>query len=161
MGIVLTTNSTVGVISVVPRRRKSAEEKALSLKNSMVQSYNRLSSSVSSVLGAYGGGVRQPGRAPVKGRGAAGPRGSGRGTIKRTPSGAGNMAGRGAGRGTGKRPVRGLPRTNSSRVNTPVVNPKGTPNNNPANVKRKKQKPNKAGNTGAVSRQLYKNTFIH
>ena len=134
------------VISLVPRKKKAAEEKAQSLKNSMVQSYHRVSSSVSAVLGAYGSGVIQPGRAPVKGPGTAGRRGTGRGTIKRTASGVGNMAGKGAGRGTGKGPVRGLGRVNSSGVNTPLINPKGTPN------KRKKQKQTKAGNTGAVSR---------
>ena len=117
----------------------------------MVQSYNRLSSSMSAVFGAHGSGVRQQGRAPVKGPGAVGPSGTGRGTIK----------GKGAGRGTGKRPVRGLGRTHSSGVNTPLINPKGTPNksrsvdNNTAKVKRKKQKQKKVGNTGEVSRSNY------
>jgi len=103
---------------------------------------------MSAVFGTYGSSTSQAGRAPVKGPGAAGPRGTGRGTTKGT-----------AGRGTGKRPVKGLGRTNSSGVNTPLINPKGKPNNTgpvdnkPADVKRKRQKQKKTGKyTGTVSR---------
>lgn len=125
----------------------------------MVQSFSRLSSSMSAVFGAYGSSTSQAGRAPVKGPGAAGPKGTGRGTIKGTARGGGNMPGRGAGRGTGKRPVKGLGRTNSSGVNTPLINPQGKPNNSgpvdnkPADVKRKRQKQKKTGKySGMVSR---------
>jgi len=125
----------------------------------MVQSFSRLSSTMSAVFGTYGSSTSQAGRAPVKGPGAAGPRGTGGGTTKGTARGGGNMAGRGAGRGTGKRPVKGLGRTNSSGVNTPLINPKGKPNNTgpvdnkPADVKRKRQKQKKTGKyTGTVSR---------
>lgn len=129
------------------------------MKNSMVQSFSRLSSSMSGLFGAHGKSTSQAGRAPVKRPGAAGPRGTGRGTIKGTARGGGNMAGRGAGRGTGKRPVKGHGRTNSSGVNTPLINPKGKPNNTgpvdnkSADVKRKRQKQKKTGKyTGTVSR---------
>lgn len=125
----------------------------------MVQSFSRLSSSMSAVFGAYGSSTSQAGCAPVKGPGAAGPKGTGRGTIKGTARGGGNMPGRGAGRGTGKRPVKGLGRTNSSGVNTPLINSQGKPNNSgpvdnkPADVKRKRQKQKKTGKySGMVSR---------
>lgn len=150
--------SSVRVISLVTRRKKAAEQKAQSLKNSMVESFNRLSSSMSAVMGAHGSSARQPGRPSVKGPGAAGQRGTGR-----VARGGGKMAGNGAERGIGKRPVKGPGQTNSPGINTPLINPKGKPNksrsvdNNPAKVKRKKQKQKKAGkDTGAVRSNLTK-----
>lgn len=155
--------SSVGVISLVTRRKKAAEQKAQSLKNSMVESFNRLSSSMSAVMGAHGSSARQPGRPSVKGPGAAGQRGTGRGAVKGVARGGGKMAGNGAGRGIGKRPVKGPGQTNSPGINTPLINPKGKPNksrsvdNSPAKVKRKKQKQKKAGkDTGAVRSNLTK-----
>lgn len=155
--------SSVRVISLVTRRKKAAEQKAQSLKNSMVESFNRLSSSMSAVMGAHGSSARQPGRPSVKGPGAAGQRGTGRGAVKGVARGGGKMAGNGAGRGIGKRPVKGPGQTNSPGINTPLINPKGKPNksrsvdNNPAKVKRKKQKQKKAGkDTGAVRSNLTK-----
>lgn len=142
-------------IFLVTRRKKAAEKKALSLKQSMVESFNKLSSSMSAVMGAQGSSAWQPGRPSSRGPGAAGQRGTGRG--------GGRGAGRGAGRGTGRGAMKGPGRPPPPGVNTPLINPKGkadkskTAANNATKVKRKKQKQKKAGkDTSPVRSNLNK-----
>ncbi|KAL9962723.1 hypothetical protein ACROYT_G031859 [Oculina patagonica] len=116
----------------------------------MVESFNKLSSSMSSVMGAQGSSAWQPGRPSSRGPGAAGQRGTGRGGGKGGGRGAGRGTGKGAGKGPG-RPPPPPPRPPPPGVNTPLINPKGkadkskTAANNATKVKRKKQKKKKAG----------------
>ena len=132
------------------RRKRATEQKAQSLKNSMRESFNRISSSMSAVIVGSDSKARQPGHPIGRGAGAAGPRGIGRGAGRGTGRGRSRGGGMGPGRGIGNSPGR----THPPGVNTPLQNSKATPEKQkpkPAKTKQKKKKQKKGKDSGAVS----------
>ena len=114
------------------------------MKNSMVESFNRISSSMSAVMGGSNSTVRQPGHPTGRGVGAAGPRGPGMGR------GAGKRGSRGGGMGPG-RGVRNSPgRPYTQNINTAQQNYKATPAKKAQEKKQKKKKQKKGKDTGKV-----------
>ena len=116
----------------------------------MQESFNKISSSVSMVIGGNSK-AKQPGR--PAGRGTPGPRGPG---IGRGGSRVSRGGGMGTGRGFGRPP--GMPpggRSFSSGVNAPGINPKATqqkqkPSTGKTKQKTKKQKKGKGKDASMV-----------
>lgn len=128
----------------VLRRKRAAEQKAESLKNSVLESFNQISSSMSAVMTRNDSKAKQPGPFGGRGTGVAGPRGPGVGR------GAGRGIGRGKSRGRVIGPGKGVGRPagspNNPGVKTPLLNSKGKPEK-----KQKKKNQKKVKDTGAVS----------
>ena len=111
----------------------------------MVDSFNRIYSSMSAVMGRSTSTVRQPGHPTGRGTGAAGPRGPGMGR------GAGRKRSRGpGGMGPGRGVRNSLGRPYTQNINTAQQNSKGAPAKKAPEKKQKKKNQKKGKDTGKV-----------
>ena len=129
----------------------------------MRESFNKISSSVSAVIGGNDSKIGQPGNPIGRSSGAAGTRGPGIGRGAGRGIGRGRSQGGsvGPGRGTGRPPKRPYtPGANTPLASSKPTPQKQTPSAAKAKQKTKKQKQKKVKDSGAVSANAMNKTLL-